>query len=111
LFDEAVGKGREQLTKSQIKADMDALLANVKKIEDYANNYVAHHSERPTASDLPTFKDLKETMEFLEKLLQKYYLLITGWQLSGIEETGFRFSYDWKRIFTFPWIETKDKGA
>lgn len=93
------------MTKAQVKADMDALLEKVRLIEEYANHVVAHRSERPMASELPTFKDLKDTMKFLERLLQKYYLLIRGMDMSEIDIGG-TFTYDWKEIFTFPWIRS-----
>lgn len=107
LFDDAVGKGKSHPTKAQIKTDLDSLKAQLKLIEDYANDYVAHRSERATGSDLPTFQDLKHSMEFLEKLLQKYRLIVSGWKMSDID-IGSSFIYDWKEIFTFAWIDSED---
>lgn len=106
LFDNTVGKGKDHLTKAQVKTDIDCLKSQLKLIEDYANDYVAHRSEKPTGSDLPTFKNLKDSMKFLEKLLQKYYLIISGWKMSDINIDS-TFTYDWKRIFTFAWIESE----
>ena len=106
LFDEAVGAGRNCLTKAQVKTDIDTLVNRVKLIEEYSKTFVAHRSQKPMASSLPTFKDLKDTMRFLESLLQKYYLLIKGLKMSDINIESALID-DWKGIFTFPWIRAE----
>jgi hypothetical protein len=105
MFNRMVGIDKNHLERGQIKADEDKLKEKAKLIIDYANQYIAHFSEKPYSSCVPKFYELDDCMNTLETLLQKYYFLIKGIELPKIDIAS-SFVYDWKEIFTFPWIDT-----
>jgi hypothetical protein len=62
----------------------------------------------PLISDKPTFSDLDSCLDFMVSFLEKYYLLITGNRMPTLDKDE-SFDPDWKEIFTFAWIEPKEK--
>src|SRR5579863_5377293 len=45
------------------KADIDQLEADAERVKVYVDDHLAHHAERPKGADLPTLKDLHETID------------------------------------------------
>lgn len=103
IFDELVGSGKSHLEKALIQVDLEQLIEKSRGFEEFANHYVAHHSLNEMPSDKPTFSDLDTYIDVLVRLLEKYYLLITGNRMPTLNDAS--FEPDWKDIFTFAWIE------
>ncbi|MCA1615854.1 MAG: hypothetical protein LC800_17490 [Acidobacteria bacterium] len=107
LFNQSVGVACSHLERKQIRADIELLEEKARAIESFANHYYAHTGAQAFNSEHPTFIHLRECMSCLETLLQKYYLLINATILADFD-IGSMFIYDWKKIFTFPWINSTD---
>jgi hypothetical protein len=86
--------------------DLQDLQATAKKIEDFADRRIAHYDKRSKKA-LASFKNLDDSVDFLEKLLKKYCLLFHAETLLNYPGT---YQYDWKQIFRYPWIENKERS-
>lgn len=84
--------------------DLQDLQATAKKIEDFADRRIAHCDKR-SQKTLASFKNLDDSVDFLENLLKKYYLLFHAVTLINVLPS---YQYDWKQIFRYPWIEHKE---
>lgn len=103
-FDKFAGKSPDD--KDYISVDLiNSDLANVdiqqKKIRDFIDKRIAHH-DRCEPKCILTFKDLDDCIEFTEKILKKYFLILKAGNLTSSTPV---FQYDWKEIFTYKWIE------
>jgi hypothetical protein len=101
-FNELVGHDKTCLERKQIQADINLLKTESQLIIDYANHHIAHYSDSPPLPVCPKLADLSESIECIHKLICKYYTLLTGTILGG--EFSPTFLYNWKSIFTHPWI-------
>jgi hypothetical protein len=101
-FDEFVGEGKSQLDRKQILSDVELLESKSKLITNYATQHIAHYGNEPLQV-YPGMTDLLEALSCIYKLIRKYFTLLTGIIMG---EFSPNFMYDWKAIFTFPWIET-----
>jgi hypothetical protein len=102
-FDELVGPDKSHLERKQIQSDISVLKLRSQLLIDYANHHLAHYSDKPPLRVYPKSIDLSEAIDDIHRLIRKYYTLLTGTILNDFAPT---FLYDWKAIFTFPWIDT-----
>jgi len=100
-FDKFAGCRGKHVDPSIVKKDLEKLQQTAKILEDYADKMIAHLDKRKPAV-VPTFKDVDECIDFLEKLLKKYHLLIKCEALTSILPS---YLYDWKAVFYEPWIQ------
>jgi hypothetical protein len=107
-FDELVGPDKSHLERKQIQSDISFLKSKSQLIVDYVNQHRAHYSDKPPLPVYPTSTDLSEAIAAIHRLVRKYYTLLTGTILNDFAPT---FLYDWKAIFTFPWIDTSARRA
>ncbi|MDD5593680.1 MAG: hypothetical protein PHG97_02920 [Candidatus Margulisbacteria bacterium] len=84
--------------------DLQYLRMTVKKIEDFADRRIAHCDKR-SRKTLASYKNLDDSIDFLENLVRKYYLLFHADALISVLPF---YQYDWKQIFKHPWIEHKE---
>ncbi|MGA9771418.1 MAG: hypothetical protein WBV94_20460 [Blastocatellia bacterium] len=98
-FDEIAGAGREYLDTVGINADIQTLIDKTAKLHKYVNKRVAHH-DRKEFTEIPTFGDLHEAIDYLEEILTKYWSLFTAFHIS----VCLRRHYDWRDVFRYPWI-------
>lgn len=100
-FDELVGVDKAHLERKQIQSDIELLKSKSRLVVCYANTHVAHYSNKPLQV-YPGMTDLLEAISCIFGLIRKYFTLLTGTKRG---EFSTNFMYDWKAIFTFPWIE------
>lgn len=84
-----------------VKKDLEELRARAEKVEYCADKAVAHH-DRGTLLEVPTFGEVNDCVDLLEKLTIKYRFLFRGVTFVGSllpEDLG-----DWKAIFKIPWL-------
>ncbi len=104
-FDRFSGEGQPYLDQSMIQQDIDDLKKNCERIKHYVDKRIAHYDKNPP-SPLPTFRDLEQSINFIDALVRKYYLIL---------KASFRvpplptFPYDWKEIFRMPWILEEER--
>src|SRR5262245_43707224 len=82
-----------------IAADRQRLLKVAKPVLAYANQLVAHRSE--TEHVPVTLGDVNRTVEAIEEVFVKYYAIIVGPSLVGLEPS---IIHDWMAPFAIPWI-------
>jgi len=99
-FDQYAGQGNERIPESEIKRDLEELLSKSHRVERFATKKVAHLDESPPAT-LPTFDELDDCVDLLERLVLKYELILKTSAPHSLLPT---WQYDWKAIFNEPWI-------
>jgi hypothetical protein len=102
-FDQLIGAGREFINTSDLDDEIQTLISKTAKLRKYVNKRIAHHDKSPF-NDLPTFKELDDAIAYIEKLLQRYWLIFRCMSMYSALPT---WQYDWKEVFYYPWI---DKG-
>lgn len=102
-FKKFADKSGKHINPEIVLADLAQLQKKAAKCEKYADMRVAHFDKRALKSP-PTFNDLDDCIDYLEKLLKKYTLILRATCLTSVLPT---WQYDWKEIFYFPWIEER----
>ena len=98
-FDKHIGAGLGHVDTAAVREDIDKLKALATRCEEYADRFVAHRDRRSIRA-VPTHAELNDALDFSERLLQKYYLLLRGNSLVSVSA---KFLHPWKRIFEMPW--------
>jgi AbiU2 len=99
-FDRLVGIGTDTISSTEIQKEIEGLISKADVLKKYTDSIIAHCGKtRPTI--IPTFRDVDEAIEVLEKLLKRYFVLFRAIGLSGALPA---IVYDWKAIFRVPWI-------
>ena len=101
-FDQFAGKAGDHVDPELIKMDLGELKSKAQKCEKYADRRVAHFDKR-AMSNIPTFADLDNCIDFLEILMKKYYFLFRVSSLASILPVS-QNKYDWKIIFKEVWL-------
>jgi len=101
-FDGSTGSGALYIDLKKVSEDLRNMKDKALKIRKFANKRIAHF-DKSSFQDFPTFGDLDECLDLLEELLKKYMLLLCA-QGGDILPS---FLYDWKKIFRYPWIESR----
>ena len=86
---------------NEVDKDLSELQKKSKVIKGYVDKTVAH-LDKSKAKKLPTYKELNECLDYLEKLLKKYLRLFRATHFANIVPIP---QYNWKEIFTRSWIE------
>lgn len=98
-FDNFAGANREFIDPARVEADLLSLKDIALKCETYADKRVAHH-DKGAEPAVPSYQELDGTLESLDALFRKYYLLVTA--KNALTETS--IAYNWKQVFRQPWI-------
>lgn len=84
-----------------LRAQIESFSSNWERLEDYANERIAHEARNPS-EELPTVSDLDIC---IDKTTEVMRLIIAYLKFASIPSFEPVFLYDWKEIFSFPWIE------
>jgi hypothetical protein len=98
------GSDNDHVDPEIIRADLAALEDATERVQDVANQSIAHRQRVPPGN--VTFKELDQAFDAIESTLQKYYALICGPALVGAEPAP---QFDTYEVFTFPWIEPRKR--
>lgn len=101
-FDEFSGIGKDHICPKMVRSDFDKLMSTAKKVETFADKRVAHH-DKQGPEIIPTFADADECIQLLDKLYVKYYKVFYAVGMKTLLPT---YQYNWKEIFTVPWIKS-----
>ncbi len=99
-FDDLAGKHSEHVRAELVHADCERFKSAVGSIETWADKRIAHF-DRGDPPQAPTFDDLDRALDSLDKLLRKYYLLVTG---DAIAFTTPVIQHNWKKVFELAWL-------
>ncbi len=99
-FDKYADRGNPHMPPSVIQQDLADLEKQGNTVKTFATKKVAHLDENPPAA-LPTFDELDACVDFLERLVLKYELILKTSASCSLLPTR---QYDWKAIFYEPWI-------
>ncbi|MCI0427012.1 MAG: hypothetical protein L0Z46_03225 [Nitrospiraceae bacterium] len=99
-FDKFSGPGAQHISKKMVLEDLKKLRDAGRKLEEYADQRVAHRDKREVKSP-PLFRDGDAFIELLDKLYVKYHLLFHASSMDSLMPT---YQYDWQEIFREPWI-------
>jgi len=100
-IDTLIGTGRKIIDPLKVEEDLFLLKESTISIEDFVDKRIAHTDIRKVEK-IPTFDELKDAIDIIFKLTQKYYFLISGNTMSSEPPV---FQYDWKAIFKEKWID------
>lgn len=104
-FDLVIGKGRKNLSKTQVKSDLCAIEKAEERIRRLVNKKIAHTHLNPHAiKKLPTLNDLDQALNTIDKVFCKYYLLLTACEMRSVRAER---QYDWQKVLYYPWVEKK----
>lgn len=81
-----------------VRRDLRQIEKRARLVVIYANKIVAHRTEQEVAVAMV---HVNRSLEAIERLLQKYYAILTGTSLVGAEPSVL---VNWKRAFRLPWI-------
>ena len=94
----------ESIDPKIVRKDLDEVEKQARLVVLYANKIVAH---RTAESVEVTLRHVNDSLEAIEKVLQKYYVLLTARSLIGAEPSIIN---PWQRAFTVPWILSEEDG-
>ncbi|MGE3843793.1 MAG: hypothetical protein AB7I50_19650 [Vicinamibacterales bacterium] len=93
----------DHIAPAGIQADRMAMMDAAGEVLEYANRLIAH---RTPINEMPmTVGDVTRAIDAMEPVVKKYFVILTGNTLLGIEPTN--MGDDWKEVFTFPWYEPR----
>ncbi|MBF0293518.1 MAG: DUF2442 domain-containing protein [Nitrospinae bacterium] len=105
-FNKFADPGFSHIKPSLICDDLTKLRSVAKRCEKYADKRIAHWDKSPP-KEIPTYNELDDVVELLDKLYAKYAQLFHGSSAQSLLGT---FQYDWKSIFYIPWISNVKTG-
>jgi len=104
-FDRLVGKGKSYIDPEDVEKDIELLLKiRADKLVTYVDKTIAH-LDKKKIKKIPTIKDLDDSIDLLEKLVQKYYPIFHAASIGLLPKE----QVPWKNIFKIPWI-SREKG-
>ena len=98
-YDKLVGEGLQQPDGHTIECEIAWLEGFGAPVVEYATKRIAHHDENPPTT-FPTLVDVDAFIEYAEKLLQKYIVLVTCASM----DFDPHFQYDWRSPFRITWL-------
>ncbi len=99
-FDKFAGSEKDNIDPRLVTKDLELLRETIRSCEDYTDRRLAHNDKREPDA-IPTFDDVKKTLEVLEHLVKKYALLLTATNWITLLPT---LQYDWKSVLKEKWI-------
>jgi|CXWL01.1.fsa_nt_gi hypothetical protein len=97
-FDTFAGKGSDHADVSRVERDSLELQAIGETIKHYGDRKVAH-LDRSRIKHLPTFNELNECIDCIERIFEKYMLAFRAISYTTLPT----WTYDWKVIFAEAW--------
>lgn len=95
------GVGRYPVDPANLATQIAKLEATTAGLKNFVDKRIAHHEGRDF-KEIPTFKELDDSIAYLDELVVEYSPLFTGMALHNTLPV---WQYDWKEIFYHPWID------
>jgi hypothetical protein len=104
-FDRFCGSDKTCISSCMVLSDLDELNRTASIVEDFADKRIAHHDKRQPKV-LPRFEQVDACLDVLDKLYCKYHKVFHASAMSSLMPV---YQYDWKQIFTVPWLKYKEE--
>jgi hypothetical protein len=101
-FDEFCGCDKTCISEKMVTADVRELRRVASVVEDFADKRIAHHDKRQPKV-MPRFEQVDSCLDALDRLYCKYHLAFHAEAMDSLMPV---YQYDWKQIFTVPWLIT-----
>lgn len=100
-FDNYARKGERLLSLPRLQRDLAKLKWDTARIKIFVDKYVAHCDLDQKRYKIPTFKDIDATLQDLDDLFCRYYMLLTR---GGLDTRKPALQYDWKEPLRHIWL-------
>jgi hypothetical protein len=100
-FDNIVGPGRDLLNQQAVRADLRAIEDASERVRRFTNKRIAHRTLPHSIRRLPTYRELDQALDVLDKQLCKYNTLLTA---GGLSTTHATRQYNWQEVLREAWI-------
>jgi hypothetical protein len=100
ICDQLVAPGVHHINADVVRAELCDLRERTKGIKEYTNRRIAHFDAKGP-KDSPTVRQVHDVLDQLDRLREKYLLLLRGKKYKEPELPG---KDTWKEIFRQPWI-------
>lgn len=100
-FDNIAGKGRNVMSQRIIRKDLRDLEDSSERVRKFVNKRVVHRTPVGQIRRLPKFNELDESMNTIDRIFCKYYLILTGSNITSVFATR---QYNWKEVLYEPWL-------
>jgi hypothetical protein len=101
-FDVFAKVGEQTMDPERLDADIQELSEGTRLIKDFTDKWIAHWDENRANVQMPTFKDLDEALDIVDKVWCKYRLLL---ERSALDTRKPAMALDWEEPLRHPWIE------
>ena len=88
-----------------MRKDLNEVDKQAKSVVQYAKHDCLRIGRRESVE--VTLRDVNDSLETIEKVLQKYYVLLTASSLIDAEPSIIN---PWQHAFTVPWIPSEEDG-
>ena len=99
-------KTSDILSKAKLKKDLKNIQREIRTIKNYTDKWIAHLDLKRKQIKRPTLKDIKMSLNCLDKIFCKYNMLITR---GGMITRKPSLAIDWKESLRYPWIEMTEE--
>jgi len=86
-------------------SDLHELSLAASVVEDFADKRIAHHDKRQPKI-LPRFEQVDRCLDTLDRVYCKYPGVFHASDMSSLMPV---YQYDWKKIFTVPWLKYEEE--
>lgn len=100
-FNKYARKGKDLLSLPRLQRDLAKLKLDTARIKIFVDKYVAHCDLDQKRYKIPTFKDIDNTLQDLDELFCRYYMLLTQGGLNTVKPT---LQFDWKEPLRHVWL-------
>jgi len=101
LADSDFDKYARLLSLPRLKRDLTKLKRDTASIKTFVDKYVAHCDLDQERYKIPTFKDIDNTLQDLDELFCRYYMLLTR---GGLNTRKPALQFDWKEPLRHVWL-------
>lgn len=101
-FDKFCGSNKDFISPGMVNTDLQELKKAASRVEDLADRRIAHCDTRKPKMP-PTFGEVDECLDCLDKLCVKYYAIFHAVEIDTFMPTD---PFDWKAIFKVAWLKT-----
>ena len=105
-FNNLVGMEKSYLSQKDVRRDLRILEDASERVRKFTNKRVAHRTPLGEIKRLPTFDELDQSMDTIDKIFCKYNNLLAA---SGMSSTFATRQYDWKESLHEPWVKVGSK--
>jgi hypothetical protein len=104
-FDRFCGNDKSCISSDMVASDLETLNLAASVVEDFADKRIAHHDKRQPKV-LPRFEQVDQCLDTLDRMYCKYHGVFHASAMSSLMPV---YQYDWKKIFTVPWLRYEEE--